>query len=427
MSGKESVWSRVCIADVCDSIIDCVNKTAPTVDEITPFKMIRTTNIKNGWVNLGSVKYVREETFKRWTRRQIPKRGDVILTREAPLGEVGMLRSNDRVFLGQRLVSYRTNPSRLDNRFLLYAFQHSDLQAQIKALGSGATVEHMRVPDAEKLTLQLPPLPIQRRIASILSAYDDLIENNTRRIAILEEMARLIYQEWFVRFRFPGHEKVPMVDSQLGPIPEGWEVRPIKDLFAITGGGTPSKQVEEYWLEGTINWYAPTDLTRAGTVFMDRSANQITKEGLARSSARLFPPFCVMMTSRATLGVLAINTSEACTNQGFITCVPNDGFPVYFMYHWLQANMEEFIGTASGTTFKEITKGVFKLIPRLAPPMALASAYQVTVAPMMELALNLQRKNANLRAQRDLLLPKLISGEIDVSQFPLPAQESEAA
>ncbi len=198
-------WPRVSVADVCETIVDCVNKTAPVVDQPTPYKMIRTTNVRDGWVDLNGLRCVDAATFEKWTRRQKPRRGDVILTREAPLGEIGMLRSDDHIFLGQRLVAYRANPIKLDNRYLLYAMLGDDMQGQIRSMGSGATIEHMRVPDCEKLTLRLPPLPIQRRIASILSAYDDLIENNTRRIAILEEMARRLYEEWFVRFRFPGH------------------------------------------------------------------------------------------------------------------------------------------------------------------------------------------------------------------------------
>ena len=201
-------WPVVCIKDVCESIIDCVNKTAPTVGYPTPYKMIRTTNVRDGWINLDEVRFVEAEVFARWNRRATPRKGDVILTREAPLGEVGMLRSNDHVFLGQRLVLYRADPIKLDDRFLLYSFRCDHLQGQIKSLGSGATVEHMRVPDAEKLLLRLPPLPIQKRIGDILSAYDDLIENNARRIKILEDMARMLYREWFVNFRFPGHEKV---------------------------------------------------------------------------------------------------------------------------------------------------------------------------------------------------------------------------
>lgn len=245
MSQRHRDWPRVCISDVCESIIDCVNKTATTVAEVTPYKMIRTTNVKGGWVNLSEVRYVSEEVFTKWTRRQVPKRGDVILTREAPLGEVGMLRSNDQVFLGQRLVSYRAEPRKLDNRFLLYSFQSADLQAQFKALGSGATVEHIRVPDCEKWILHLPPLNEQHRIASILSAYDNLIENNTRRIAILEEMARRLYEEWFVRIRFPGHEQVRMVESELGLIPEGWSTERIGNLIEFKKGKKPDSVAVE--------------------------------------------------------------------------------------------------------------------------------------------------------------------------------------
>jgi type I restriction enzyme, S subunit len=234
-------WAAVPIKDVCESIIDCVNKTAPTVDHQTPYKMIRTTNVRDGWINLDEVNYVDAEIFARWNRRATPRPGDVILTREAPLGEVGMLRGADHVFLGQRLVMYRADPSKLDNRFLLYSFRSDYLQGQIKSLGSGATVEHMRVPDAEKLVLRLPPLSIQVRIGDILSAYDDLIENNTRRIKILEEMAQITYREWFVNFRFPGHEKVRMVKSEIG---QAGQARPCRseDDHALHSRGLGGRQ-----------------------------------------------------------------------------------------------------------------------------------------------------------------------------------------
>ena len=415
MSSREP-WTDIGVADICEAITDCLNRTAPTVDVITPYMMIRTTNVRDGWIDLSTVKYVDRPTYEKWTRRQVPRRGDIVLTREAPLGEVGIIRSDDHVFLGQRLVSYRVDPAKADERFLLYAFQERYLQGQIKALGSGATVEHMRVPDAKRLRVKLPPLPTQRRIASILSAYDDLIENNTRRIAILEEMARRLYEEWFVHFRFPGHEDHRLTESELGQVPESWEVKTVSDVFEVVGGGTPSKKEPEYWEGGAINWFSPTDLTRAGTSFMDRSGFQITDLGLSKSSARLFPARSVMMTSRATIGAIAINTTEACTNQGFITCIPSERFPLYVLFHWLNGNVETFVNLGTGATFKEITKGTFKTIPLVVPPVALAQCFEETVAPMMEQVLNLQRKNTNLRAQRDLLLPKLVSGEIDVSQ-----------
>ena len=153
---------------------------------------------------------------------------------------------------------------------------------------------------------------------------------------------------------------------------------------------------------------------------MDESGTKITDIGLSRSSAKMFPPYSVMLTSRATIGVVAINTTPAATNQGFITCIPNKRFPLYLLFHWIKNNVDRFISLGTGATFKEITKGVFKGIELVVPPTALVDDFQQKVAPLMDMILRLQRKNRNLRTQRDLLLPKLISGEIDVSDIPMP-------
>ena len=141
----------------------------------------------------------------------------------------------------------------------------------------------------------------------------------------------------------------------------------------------------------------------------------------------MFPPFSVMMTSRATLGVISINTTEACTNQGFITCIPNENFPLYTLYYWLRENVEYFISLGTGATFKEITKGVFKTIELTVPSRAIVTQFEDTVKTIAFQVLNLQRKNATLRRTRDLLLPKLISGEMDVSELDITVSgESES-
>lgn len=264
------------------------------------------------------------------------------------------------------------------------------------------------------MPVQVPHYPVQRRIAAILGAYDDLIEVNRRRIAVLEEMARRLFDEWFVRFRFPGHEGHKMVETEHGRLPEGWDVTPIGEAFSMTGGGTPSKEAPAFWENGTISWYTPTDLTGARTTFMDASKTSISEEGLRRSSAQLFPAGCVMMTSRATIGAIAINTTPASTNQGFITCFPNKRAPKFFMFHWLRQNVELFIANANGATFKEITKGVFKRLPIVLPAHALVDRYEAAVDPIMNLILVTERAQRRLAASRDLLLPRLISGDLSV-------------
>lgn len=210
-------WALVRIEDACQSIIDCVNKTAPTVSEETPYKMIRTTNVRNGVVSLAVVNYVSEDVYKVWTRRQLPRRGDVLLTREAPLGEVGMLDSDEFVFLGQRLVSYRAEPTKLDNRFLLYALQSEPLQRQIHALASGSTVQHMRVPDSKNLQLPLPSLHLQREAVATLDAMREEVNNlrsiYDRKIAALDELKKS-----FLHQAFTGQLTAKSTDKQLAEI-----------------------------------------------------------------------------------------------------------------------------------------------------------------------------------------------------------------
>ena len=180
-----------------------------------------------------------------------------------------------------------------DRRFISYFLRRLDFETQ-NAAGAvpGVNRNHLHAMD-----IRVPPLPVQQRIAGILSAYDELIENSQRRIRILEAMARALYREWFVHFRFPDYEKLPRVASPLGDIPKGWEVRTVADSFEISGGGTPSRKESEYWEGGTIQWFSPSNLTGAGTMFMDDSDELITERGLAESSARLFPARSVMLTS----------------------------------------------------------------------------------------------------------------------------------
>jgi type I restriction enzyme S subunit len=397
--------------------------------------VVRVSDCKNGVVDLTACKFLPPSSYSKYHKHRLCA-GDLVIATVGshptqPGSVVGrpivIPQTVDGALLNQNAVCIRPRDERLNKQFLAYLGKSKIFHDYIIACARGAANQvRMAIGLLKDLEIPLPPLPFQRRIASILSAYDDLIENNQRRIKILEDMARALYREWFVEFRFPGHESVPLVDSPLGKVPEGWEIRTVKETFEILGGGTPSKKVPEYWDNGTINWYTPTDLTSSNSMFMDRSGMQITQLGLNKSSAKLFPPFSVMMTSRATLGVISINTSKASTNQGFITCLPNHTFPLYTLYHWLKENVDVFIGLGSGATFKEITKGVFKDIKILVPHASLVCTFEDRVGAIAEQALVLQRKNQNLRRTRDLLLPRLLSGQLDVTKA-LQEQELVAA
>ena len=345
--------------------------------------------------------------------------GDLVFTQRGTIGQIGLIplvSPFPRFVISQSQMKLTPDPEQADPVFLYYYFSSPNTVYSIKNLAFAAGVPHINLDILRNFEIELPPLHAQRRIAATLSAYDDLIENNLRRIKILEEMARALYREWFVEFRFPGHEKVPRVASAIGPIPKGWELKTVADSFEISGGGTPARKESRYWDGGVIQWFAPSDLTAARTMFVDDSPEHITQLGLTESSARLFPAFSVMMTSRATIGAIAINTKEACTNQGFITCLPNERIPLHFLHQWVTDNVPQFQRLASGATFKEISRGVFKTISFLHPEPKLVQQFESRVDPMAKQLLSLQRQVQNLRVTRDLLLPRLLSGDVPVGE-----------
>jgi type I restriction enzyme S subunit len=388
--------------------------------------VIMPKNIISGRISTKDIARVGEEHVLRLSQHRLEV-GDIVYGRRGDIGRHAFIRESERGWLcGTGCLRISLGNSVVNPKFLHYYLNQEDVIDWITKQAVGSTMPNLNTAILRSVPVTFPPLSSQSKIAVILSAYDNLIENNLRRIKILEEMAKNLYREWFVKFRFPGHQKARFIDSPLGRIPEGWEVKDVQNTFAILGGGTPSKAVSEYWVEGTINWYSPSDLTATGSMFMVHSSKQISEFGLKKSSAQLFPAFSVMMTSRATLGVIAINTTEACTNQGFITCIPSERFPLYTLYHWLKENVEYFISLGSGATFKEITKGVFKTIELVVPAQDIVIHFEDTVRPFALQVLNLQRKNTTLRRTRDLLLPKLISGQVDVSELDIAVSGEDA-
>lgn len=417
-----SKWPKYRIKDVCSVTSSTRIRSSEYEDDGVPFYRGKEIIEKQrGALKVSTDIYIPRERFEEVKRKGgAPKAGELLLTSVGTLGVPYVVREGEEFYFKDGNLTWFREFQGLHGKYLYYWLLSPLGKAELKKCVIGSSQPAYTIVLLKEMEIDCPPLQIQHQITEILSAYDDLIENNTRRIEILEEMARRLYEEWFVQYRFPGHEGVKFKESELGPIPEGWDLTTVAETFEILGGGTPSKSEPDYWEGGQINWYSPTDLTRSGTAFMDESGTKITDIGLSRSSAKMFPPYSVMLTSRATIGVVAINTTPAATNQGFITCIPNKRFPLYLLFHWIKNNVDRFISLGTGATFKEITKGVFKGIELVVPPTALVDDFQQKVAPLMDMILRLQRKNRNLRTQRDLLLPKLISGEIDVSDIPMP-------
>ncbi|UKP01506.1 restriction endonuclease subunit S [Nostoc sp. UHCC 0870] len=207
-----------------------------------------------------------------------------------------------------------------------------------------------------------------------------------------------------------------MVRSELGEIPQGWHFSIIGDQVETVGGGTPSTTEPSYWENGDIAWYSPTDLTKAKTLFSIDSEKKITSLGLQKSSAKLFPKYSLLLTSRATIGEVTINTKNACTNQGFITIIPNEKFNVYFLYGWLLTKIEIIKMLASGSTFPEISKSNFRGLDFLIPVSHILQNYEQLIKPIYKKIENNIYQIQTLTKTRDALLPKLMSGQLRVKE-----------
>lgn len=325
--------------------------------------------------------------------------------------------SRSACWITDNAIAGEPREGKADRKFLYYLLKRLNLNNV--AHGSGQPLLNQSVLNCVQLIVP-PTMDEQQAISDILSSLDEKIELNRRQNRTLEAIAQTLFKRWFVEFEFPDENGQPykssggaMQPSELGEIPLGWEVVKIGDAVEILGGGTPSTTVAEYWDNGDVTWYSPTDLTKAGTLYSQGSRKKITQVGLQNSSAKLFPAYSLMMTSRATIGVVSMNRTPACTNQGFITLIPNEEFLLYQLHGWLLQHMPLIHSKSSGTTFKEISRGSFKGFDIVKTTVGLK--YAELVEPIYRKVEANTLEGETLTAIRDTLLPKLMSGELRVA------------
>lgn len=404
----QTKWPTVEVKEACELVVDCINNTAPTVEDPTPYKMIRTSNIGDGRLDLSDVKYVDEETYEEWTRRAKVRKGDVLLTREAPLGDVAYVSNEDTIFLGQRIMQYRADTDVLDPRFLSYVFLSPYVQNQIhKYKGSGSTVDHIRVPECEKIEIPLPPIEYQREVSKILGSLDEKIDENRRMNQTLESLARSIFEYRFVEFG-PYRE---FKESEKGEIPVDFEVKNLPALMNIVLGGTPKSDVDEYY-GGKITWAKAKDVSQEVEAFISSTEKTITEKGLQESSAELIPKGTTVITARGTVGETALTPFEMATNQTCYGLVPEDERDRYFLYFLVKTHIDKLRSRTHGTVFDTINMNTLREQEVLVPPEAERFQFNEIALPIMELIINNQREIETLHELRDTLLPRLVSGDL---------------
>lgn len=364
----------------------------------------------NGGIIEEGIARVNDEHVNRLKRHKV-KEGNILYSRRGDVGRCAFITEKEEGWLcGTGCLKVELDTNKCLPSFVFYLLQREDTVGWVENHAVGSTMPNLNTGILAKLPLHLPPLPTQQKIASILSTYDTLIENNTKRIRLLEQMAENLYKEWFVRFRFPGHENVEMENG----LPKGWKVERIGNVCETIGGGTPSTSNENYW-GGDIKWVTPSDITSKSSLPLLNIAGRITEEGLKRSSAKLLPPYTILMTSRASIGFFGICPESVCTNQGFISIIPNEENTRMFLLYSLKTRKEEIIANANGSTFLEISKGRFRKMKTLVPSEDILIKFEKKEQLFFNEILKLELQNQLLTRQRDLLLPRLMSGKLEVT------------
>ncbi len=288
-------------------------------------------------------------------------------------------------------------------------FYYKHLLNNLSFLNSGSAQPQITIDSLSKYLIRIPPINIQRKIAGILSALDSKIENNNKINANLESQAQALFKSWFVDFT-PFKDQ-PFVDSELGPIPQGWKVGKLGDLGDIVGGSTPSKSKPEYYTTHGIAWLTPKDLSTSKAKFTSRGEIDITDEGYNSTSTKLMPRGSVLFSSRAPIGYLTIAKNEICTNQGFKSLVPN-GAGTGFIYYTLRHLTPQIENRATGSTFKEASATLMRSVETIVPPTSILNKFEELLRPILQFQEKKEKENQRLSALRDTLLPKLMSGEI---------------
>lgn len=394
-------------------------KARDYVSEGTP--VINVRNIGFGNIRKDKLEYIGKETVQRLASHLL-RPEDIVFGRKGAVERHAFIQqSQSNWFQGSDCLRLRLSSGLILPRFASYyllTYEHQ--QWMTGQCSHGATMASLNQDIISRIQFPCPPIATQRRIASILSAYDALIENNTRRISILEEIARRIYEEWFVRFRFPGHEQVKMVESELGLIPEGWQVQTVADFGKVITGKTPSKSDPENFGDD-VPFIKTPDMH--GNLFCISTREGLSAKGAESQKGKTLPENSLCVSCIGTAGVVSITTRPAQTNQQINAVVLNEQHNREFLYFAL-VGLRETINLygANGATMVNLNKNKFEGLKIVYGDSPTIDHYHTLAFSFFEEIRVLQLKNANLRATRDLLLPKLMSGELDVSSLPEPEE-----
>lgn len=379
--------SEVVLNDICELIVDCPHSTA--YDEGTGYPLVRTPNIGRGRLIYSGMHRVCEEVYNKRNARAIPQTNDLIFAREATAGNVALIQEGEKVCLGQRTVLIRPNANLVNPAFLTYHLLAPEQQYKLLSTANGATVAHVNMPTIRNLKLSLPPLSIQHRIAAILSRYDSLIENYQKQTKLLEEAAQRLYKEWFIDLRFPGHENTNIIDG----VPEGWEKKTVGKIAEFKRGKTITKKDI---VEGNVPVVAGGLEPAYYCNKHNTTGRVITISGSGANAG---------FTRLYYEKVWASDCSFADTNTTRW---------LHFVYCFLQASKSAIDNMQKGAAQPHVYAKDINALDIMVPDAELLIRFEDYASKYFNKVQSLQSQLRLLTEARDRLLPKLMSGAIEV-------------
>lgn len=388
--------------EYCSSVRDGTHDTPePTEDG---YYLVTSKAINNNSIDFSGCYYISEKDYKKINARSKVDKWDVIMTMIGTVGRLYLVQ-NDPDYAIKNIALFKIgNEERA--KWLYYYLSTSTVQNYFDLIASGTSQHFIGLGHLRKFKVE-NYRNNSKRITDILSAYDNLIEVNNKRIKVLEQMAENLYKEWFVRFRFPGHETAEFENG----IPKGWEECRFSSIANILSGGTPSTEHEEYY-GGNIPFYTPKDSTDNYYVF-DTITN-LTENGLQHCNSQLFLKNTIMITARGTVGNLNLLAKPMAMNQSCYALTSNNIPSQFFLFFLIKREILKLKKMASGGVFDTIIVNTFDHIKVPVPDKKLIILFDKKVTPIMDEVYSLLEQNRNLIRQRDLLLPRLMSGKLEV-------------
>ena len=351
-----------------------------------------------------------EKAFKRYKNSYIPPRATGVVT----IGTVGekMFQADQYCFTNQSVNVVIPNEN-YDENFVFYLLKYNLPKVESANPGTASGRHHVSKSNFCAIKLNVPPLNAQRKIASILSGYDDLIENNLKRIKLLEEKAQLTYEEWFVKMRFPGYETT--VFNEVTGLPEGWKKKEFQYFGQIVTGKTPSTS-NKLFFEGDIPFVKTPDM--AGFPYVLNCTQKLSELGANSQKKKFIPKNSLMVSCIGSAGAFALSSEDCQTNQQINSIIFYEEYYTFYFYCLAKGLKPVLEGLGSnGATMTNVNKGKFEKIEAILPQIQLLMKFHNMIKDNFEVILNLQTQNRLLKEARDILLPRLMSGMIDVEQL----------